>query len=203
MSRNMVEPENKICLFGGSFDPIHNGHLQLAAWTQQRLSLSKIIFIPAAVPPHKLHITLTDPKHRLQMVNLAVEDYAFFEVSDVEIKRKGISYTIDTLNYFINFNNLSKDELFLLIGADSLIDFLSWKNHEKIINNCQLVVYHRTGIDLTTVASEIKERIILLDAPLINITATNIRQKIKNSEGLKGLLPPQVIDYIYKYGLYH
>ena len=95
-----MEEKIRIGLLGGSFDPIHNGHLELANWVKNKLSLNRIIFIPAAVPPHKQNVKLTDSKHRYRMVEIAIENYSDFEISDVELKRNGISYTIDTIFYF-------------------------------------------------------------------------------------------------------
>ena len=198
----MVEPKPKIGLFGGSFDPIHNGHLQIAARAQEQLLIDRVIFIPASIPPHKQHLTLTEENHRLRMVQLAVEKYSNFEVSDIEIKRSGISYTIDTLLYFRNNYNLSKEQLYFIIGADSLVDFHKWREPEKILENCQIVVYNRKGADLNLVSEELRQVTHFLNAPLIDLSSSSIRNTIRNGENLIDLLPAKVVDYIFKNNLY-
>lgn len=198
----MVEPKPKIGLFGGSFDPIHNGHLQIADRAQKQLLIDRVIFIPAAIPPHKQHLNLTEQNHRLCMVQLAVEKYSNFEVSDIEIKRSGISYTIDTLLYFLNNYNLSKEQLHFIIGADSLVDFHKWREPEKILENCQIVVYDRKGADLSSVSEELRQKAHFLNAPLIDLSSSSIRNTIRNGENLIELLPEKVVDYIFKNNLY-
>ena len=198
----MVEAKRKIGLFGGSFDPIHNGHLQIAARAQEQLFIDRIIFIPAAIPPHKQHLTLTDENHRLRMTQLAIEKYSDFEVSAVEIERSGISYTIDTLLYFRMKYNLSKEQLQFIIGADSLVNFHKWREPEKILENCQLVVYDRKGANLNSVSDELRKKVHFLNAPLINLSSTAVRNKIKTGDDLIKLLPEKVVEYIFKNGLY-
>jgi len=198
----MVELNKKIGLFGGSFDPIHNGHLMIAARAQKLLFIDRVIFIPAAIPPHKQHLTLTNKNHRLQMAKLAIENYPDFEVSDIEIQRSGISYTIDTLLFFRKHFNLTSDQIYFIIGADSLIDFHKWRNPEKIIENCNIVVYDRAGIDINSIGGDLKKKVSFLNAPLIDISSTTIRNKIMSGKALNKLLPEKVADYISKNNLY-
>lgn len=197
-----MEQKIKIGLFGGSFDPIHNGHLELAKWVKNKLSLNRIIFIPAAVPPHKQNLKLTDSKHRYRMAQIAIENYPDFEISDVEIKRKGISYTIDTILFFQKKLSLDFRNLYLIIGADSLLDFPNWKDPAKILNNCQVVVLQRPGANLNKAKPELKRQAILLESPLIDISATEIRQRIKVGNSMAQLVPPAVEQYIYEHNLY-
>ena len=194
--------KRKIGLFGGSFDPIHNGHLQIATAARDQLSINEILFIPAAIPPHKEHITLTETKHRLCMVQLAVEGYPNFKASDLEIKRNGISYTIDTLTYFLDNYNLSSAQLHFIIGADSLANLHLWLEPERILKSCRLVVYNRIGVDLEAVNENIKRKVFFLNSPLIDISSTTIRNKIRSGESLVELIPDKVADYILKNGLY-
>jgi len=197
-----MEEKIKVGLFGGSFDPIHNGHLQLARWTKNKLFLDRIIFIPAAVPPHKQLMNMAPSTHRKRMIQIAIEDYPEFDVSDVELKREGVSYTIDTIFYFQKKLSLKNDNLFLIIGADSLLDFSNWKDPDKIINNCQLVVLQRPGINLEQALAKFKQRAIILQSPLIDISATEIRLRIKSGCSISQLVPPAVERYINEQDLY-
>jgi len=198
----LPEETLKIGLFGGSFDPIHLGHLQLAQWTHKKLSLDRIVFIPAATPPHKLAIKLTDASHRLRMIRLAIKNYAGFEVSDVELKRSGISYTIDTILYFQRTFKLKKENLFVIIGADSLVDFPNWKDPDRILQNCQIVVLQRPGVELDRASPDLREQAIILPSPLIRISATAIRERVKKRLPIGNLVPEPVERYIREHGLY-
>jgi len=198
-----MEEDIKIGLFGGSFDPIHNGHLQLANWTQKKLFLNRVIFIPAAIPPHKQHLTLTESKHRYRMVQIAVANQPGFEISGIEIEKNGISYTIDTIEYYRDQYSPLKQNVFLIIGADSLIDFPNWKDPDKILRSCQLVVLQRPDVNLDSALPKFKNHSIILKSPLINISATEIRQKIRAGDSISHLVPQPVEQYIYEHDLYH
>ncbi len=136
------------------------------------------------------------------MVQIAIKNYQDFKISDVEIKRKGISYTIDTIYYFQKKMSLSNDDLFLIIGADSLLDFPNWRYPEKIIENCKLVVLQRSDVDINIAKPNYKKQAIILQSPLINISATDIRCRIKEGESISQFVPPAVEQYIYEYKLY-
>jgi nicotinate-nucleotide adenylyltransferase len=194
--------KRRIGLFGGSFDPIHNGHLQIATTAHEQLLIDKVFFIPTAFPPHKQHITLTKANHRLRMVQLAVEDCPNFKVTALEIQRKGVSYTIDTLQFYRKNYNLTADQIHLIIGADSLVDFHKWLEPEKILQSCQIVVYNRAGVDLNEVNEKIKQQVFFLNAPLIDISSTTVRNKIRAGESLAALMPERVVNYILNNRLY-
>ncbi len=197
-----MEGNIKIGLFGGSFDPIHNGHLQLADWTRKRLSLNRIIFIPASIPPHKQNSTLTSAKYRYQTVQIAIDSMPHFEVSDIELKRKGVSYTIDTILYFQKKYVITKHDLYLIIGADSLIDFPGWKDPDKILDNCRVVCLRRPQINLDNAPLNLKKQAIILESPLIDISATEIRKKVRSGLSISHLVPPAVEQYIIDNNLY-
>lgn len=191
-----------IGLFGGSFDPIHNGHLRLADWTRKQLSLNRVIFVPAAIPPHKKNLILSDVKYRYQIVQIAIDGIPYFEVSDIELKRKGISYTIDTILYLKKKYAITEKDLYLIIGADSLIDFHNWKNPNKILDNCQVVCLRRPQINLDNVPTNLKKQVMILDSPLIDISATEIREKVKSGAAISHLVPSAVEKYIIENDLY-
>ena len=192
----------KFGLFGGSFDPVHNGHLELAKWTKNNLSLDHFIFIPAATPPHKQHVSITDPDHRFRMVQLAIKNWHGFAVSDLELKRKGVSYTIDTINYFRKQFNLKKANLYLIIGADSLVDFHTWRSPTKILRGCRVIVLPRPEIAMNDIAAEIKNKVKILAAPLFGVSSTEIRKLIKGKQPIDHLLPRPVAKYIVEHHLY-
>lgn len=192
----------KIGLFGGSFDPVHNGHLKIAEWTKNKLSLDKIIFIPAANPPHKLGAVIASAEHRLKMTQLAIENHPDFEISDVEILRKGISYTIDTINYYRDKFGLGPNQLFLLIGGDSLIDLPFWRCPDEIIERCTVVVFQRPGADLSAVPGFIANHVKILETPLIDISSTSIRERIAAEKTISDMIPHDVVTYIDNKGLY-
>ena len=197
-----MEENIKIGLFGGTFDPIHNGHLQLANWTKKKLSLNRIIFIPAAIPPHKQHLILTESKHRYRMVQIAIEEYPGFEISNIEIEKKGVSFTIDTIAYYRDQFSLLRENLYLIIGADSLLDFSNWKKPDKIIKNVRLVVLQRPEVDLDKALPKFRDESIILKSPLIDISATEIRQKVRAGDSISQFVPQAVEQYINEYGLY-
>ena len=192
----------KIGLFGGSFDPIHYGHLQIAEWTKNKLALDKIIFIPAAIPPHKLRSVIASAEHRFNMTQLAIQDHPDFKISDVEINRKGISYTIDTIYYFREKHHLQKNEIFLLIGGDSLIDLPTWRFPDRIVENCTVVVYQRHGADLDVIPEKYVKKVRILETPLIDISSTSIREKIAAGTSISTQTSPSVAQYIEKHNLY-
>ena len=139
----------KICLFGGTFDPPHIGHLLIAQTIYEAENFDKILFIPAYVPPHKNGIT--PMKHRIEMVKIAISDNPNFEFSDVDIVRKGTSYTIDSIIDIKRNYKLTNDEIYYLIGSDSLIDFKNWKDSKEILDECNAVSY--THLTLPTIYS--------------------------------------------------
>ncbi|MEN2984708.1 MAG: nicotinate-nucleotide adenylyltransferase [Dictyoglomaceae bacterium] len=194
---------NKIGILGGTFDPIHNGHLWFAESAKENFNLEKIIFIPNKIPPHR-NIPLASEIERYEMVLLATINVSYFEVSDIEIKREGRSYIVDTLE---EIKNLYRDkEIFLLLGSDAFSQFLSWKNPEKVINLCRLIVGKRGeenfNMDLEDFIEKHKEKILFFDFPYFPISAQEIRERIRMGRSIRYLVPPLVEKYIYKKRLY-
>ncbi|MCB2341590.1 nicotinate-nucleotide adenylyltransferase [Clostridium estertheticum] len=197
----------KKAIFGGTFDPIHIGHIHIAYEALYSLKLDKILFMPAGNPPNKLNKQITDSKIRYDLVNKAIESESNFEISDYEINKKENSYTYETIELFSNMQ--SKTEWYFLIGADSLIDLDNWKNVDRLLNGCRLVVYNRAGFALEKILKQKKSleskyhnKIIFLDMPIIDISSTSIRKSIKEGRNINYLLPKGVEKIVEKLKLY-
>ena len=197
----------KIGLLGGTFDPIHLGHLLTADFVLKTLGLEKIVFIPANHPPHKTNIKVTEAEHRYIMALLATTHNPMFEVSDIEIKREGLSYTIDTLRWFIEHSE-ADTEFYFILGADEIAELDKWESFEKLLDLCYFVAATRPGFMNQVEAAKRSfgvlgaEKIIWLDTPELNISSTEIRYRVRNNLPIKYIVPDAVEKYIYKEGLY-
>lgn len=197
----------KKVIFGGTFDPIHNGHIHIAYEALYNLEVDEIIFMPAGHPPHKNNRMVTSGKTRYEMVLKAIEGEEKFSISDYEIKNNGLSYTYNTL---IHFNKVEPDtEWFFLVGVDSLMALDTWKNIDIILDNCTLVVFSRSGFSEKSIfemkariEEENNTKIIFLQMPLLDISSTAIKEKIAQHKVVNYLLPPKVKKIIDEYNLY-
>ena len=197
----------KIGIMGGTFDPIHLGHLATAEAVRELFVLDEILFMPAARPPHKLDKHVTDERHRLAMTTLATRSNKFFRVSDMELKRTGLSYTFDTMNELHKiFGNST--ELFFIIGADSLADLSKWHAARELVDKCHFIATTRQGVEADFSAVEkffgaaAREHIHRVATPGLEISSTDIREKIKLGRSIKYLVPEVVEDYISTERLY-
>lgn len=197
----------KIGIMGGTFDPIHFGHLATAEAVREIFMLDEIIFIPAARPPHKLARNITDEKHRLEMTILATRSNKFFKVSDMELKRTGLSYTLDTMNE-LHKTFGQTTELFFIIGADSLADLCKWHAARELVDKCHFIATTRQGVDIDFSAVEnffgvaASEHIHRVMTPGFEISSTDIREKVKSGRSIKYLVPEVVEEYILREELY-
>jgi nicotinate-nucleotide adenylyltransferase len=205
---NMGQELVKIGILGGTFDPIHMGHLILGEIIRDSFKLDKILFIPSGNPPHKNAHKITDAKDRLNMVELAVQSNQFFEVSDIEIKRSGFTYTIDTLTELSNIYD-GKAVLHMVTGADVIMDILLWKEPLKLLSMCSFISVYRPGYDekklideAARLKNEYNANIKIFKAPLIDLSSTEIRNRVKEDKTIKYLVPKAVEDYIIENGLY-
>ncbi|MGN1202501.1 MAG: nicotinate (nicotinamide) nucleotide adenylyltransferase [Eubacterium sp.] len=197
----------KIGIFGGAFNPIHNGHLTLVRSYFESLKLDKVLFVPTAVPPHKTSQHLAPAEDRLNMVSLALKDNAAYELSDIEFKRQGKSYTYDTLT---ELKKLYPDsEFYLIIGADQFLTFHLWYKYKEIINTVTLCTSARENEQekqkLLEYANSIKEmegRYYIADYPVMKLSSSEIREKLKNNEDISDLVPKKVYEYILEKELY-
>lgn len=188
---------SKIGIFGGAFDPLHIGHLIAAEQSREKFNLRKIIFIPTNISPHKAS-PLVSVLDRLELVRIAVQGNTYFETSDMEMKRGGVSYWLDTLKELKKV--YSEDEIFTLIGMDEAIDFMNWKKPNEILKLSRFIIITRPG-SVGGYPSSLFEKADFLSLNL-DISSTEIRKRIKNGESIKELVPPEVEVYIKKKKLY-
>ncbi len=194
-------------ILGGTFDPIHLGHLIIAQEARLKLRLNEILFIPAGQPWLKVNKPITPANHRVEMVRLAITDNPHFKLSNVEIERAGFSYSVDTVSILRQqLGNGTK--LFFILGYDSLAELPSWKEPHRLIEMCQLVAIPRLGCvqpnleSLEATIPGITKSTILLDTPLIDIRSSEIRRHVIEGLSIRYLVPDNVERYIMEEGLY-
>lgn len=196
-----------IGLMGGTFNPIHIGHLVIAEWIRDEWNLEKIIFIPAGNPPHKRKNDLLKSSVRYNLVELATSSNKSFSISDFEIVKKEISYTIDTISYFRD--KYPDEKIFFIIGADTLFQLEKWKDFKELAKLVEFITYSRWGYNKLQIKNRIQElnndfgfRIYYSNGPEIQISSSNIRDRLKEGLSIKYMVPDLVIEEIEKKGLY-
>lgn len=191
----------KIGIFGGTFDPIHFGHLLLAEQAMELIPLDEVWFIPTGEPPHKQGKKITAAEHRYQMVLLATQEHPSFRVSRMELDRQGPSYTIDTIQTLTQMH--PNDQFFLLVGADMVKDLPRWYKIKKILQFVHVVGLGRLGIKEEKIPDDIHERLTWIpDAVETNISSTTIRDRLALGKSIRYMVPEQVRQYIKENGLY-
>jgi nicotinate-nucleotide adenylyltransferase len=195
----------RTAVFGGSFNPIHYGHLLLADEILETLKLDRILFVPAAVPPHKSPAQLAPAGDRHEMVRLATAGHPKFEVSDAELRRAGPSYTVDTLDTLRSLH----EDLFLVVGSETFLDLLTWREPRRIAVLARLVVVPRVGsaFDPESAAAqkvvrEIGQEPLIVRATSLPISASDLRRRVREGRSLAYRLPETVAAYIRARGLY-
>ena len=223
----MSKDRQQIGILGGSFDPVHMGHIGLAQETYKNFGLNQVLFVPVFQSPNKSHVPITSATHRVEMLRLAIKNIPYFDISDIDIIRQEISYTIDTLNCF-RLKYPSSD-LFLIIGFDNLLELDSWKDALKIMKNYNILVASRPGIkilsseekvlgmfngdspyclcetgsgNLDFVNPETGTRLVVCDIRPRDISSTNVRESLVKGKPVDNLLPPEVETYIIKHQIY-
>ncbi len=215
----------KIALFGGTFNPIHYGHLRLAEEVREGLALEPVVFVPAAVPPHKGGAEASTARSRLEMTGIAIAGNPSFEVSDMEIRRGGPSYTVETLRELKKegYKGAKDLSISLIIGGDSFNDITTWCEYEEILTLASLIVVERPHTPVKKVAEVLPERlarkyrydreaeayqssfgtsITYLTTTLMAISSSDIRERVRQGLSIRYLLPPEVAEYIMKNRLY-
>ncbi|NLJ71540.1 MAG: nicotinate-nucleotide adenylyltransferase [Syntrophomonadaceae bacterium] len=197
----------KLGIIGGTFNPIHYGHLIAAEWAKEVYDLHKIIFVPAYHPPHKSFNKIADKNYRYTMVQKAILDNSHFDISDYEIKQAGTSYTIDTLNYFKTIYPSS--QLYFIAGLDSLLNLHTWKNVAGILSLSTFIVATRAGYNINfdddvyrNLPDNAKEKISFYKIPALEISSSMIRERISQKKSIKYLVPERVEKYIIENNLY-
>ncbi len=196
----------RIALYGGSFNPIHNGHLIIARALAETLEIDRVVLLPSRTPPHKLGKQLTPAEHRAAMVNLAIENEPLFELSDHDLNCDGPSYTVKTIAHFHGLYP-QDTEILWIVGADSLLELHTWYQVDKLIASCRVVTAARPGSkitdlpELTRIVGEESVKQLLADvvpAPHIDISSTDIRRRLSQGLSIQYLVPDKVAAYIEK-----
>lgn len=196
----------KMGVLGGTFDPVHNGHIAIANEALSRPGLDRVLFVPASHQPLKDRVDIAPAVHRLNMVALAIEGNSRFELSTIEIDR-ALSYTVDTL-HVLEQQYRGKADLYFILGWDSLVEMPRWKTPQQIIKLCKIIAFTRSTVitpDLGQLEKKIPgitDRLILVDIPPIDISSTDIRLRIKQGMPIHGMVPPKVEEYIKQNDLY-
>jgi len=203
-----------VAIFGGTFNPIHFGHLCIAEEIRTKFNLDKVIFVPTNLPPHKNPSDLVSARQRWLMTHLATVSNPCFEVSTFEIDSGGKSYAVDTIKHFRKHFG-DKVKIYFIIGADMLVDIAAWKNIGEILKLCRFIAVSRPGYDVqkifnqyylssknTSIASELMENVLVEDVATLDISSTSIRQRVKEWKSIKYLVPETVEQFIHNKQLY-
>lgn len=194
-------------ILGGTFDPIHYGHLVAAEYAAYGFHLDRVIFVPAAQPPHKDAQGVLSAEHRLAMVKLAIADNPAFELSSLEIDRSGVSYTVDTIETLSQ--TYPDTDIYFIMGMDSIYILDTWKDIERLVAMCRFIVVTRPAYQLDRSEPALQKvpetfwnQADFLEVPAVDISSTNLRCRVRQGQPIRYLLPPAVEQYIYNNSLY-
>lgn len=208
-NRGELMSRRRVGFMGGTFDPIHHGHLVTAESVYESFDLEVVIFIPAGSPPHKPGSEVTEAHHRLNMTRLATESNPHFSVSSVEIEREGPSYTIETMRYFRGRYGPEAD-LYFITGVDAVMEMRQWRNSEGLFELCTFIAATRPGYPTDSffrfrdqLSSEHRKAVKMLAVPALAISSSDLQRRVCSGRSIKYLVPEPVERYIYDNGLYH
>ncbi len=197
-----------IGIMGGTFDPVHIGHLVTAEEARQQFKLDFVIFMPTGNPPHKDKDKVTEAEHRYLMTLLAVVDNPYFAVSRMEIDSEDTTYTIDTVRHFSKLYD-SQLKLYFITGADAILDITAWKDYEALLSSCEFIAASRPGYSFSRLKEilgdafpEVLKHVHLLEIPAMAISSTFLRKRVAEGRTIRYLTPETVEQYIYKNRLY-
>ena len=196
----------RLGIFGGTFDPIHHGHLGAAEEARSQLHLDRVLFVPAGVPPHKPAQPISAASHRLRMVELAIASNPYFALSRVDVDRPAPSYTVETLE-LLRAEWGPGPRFFFIEGPDSLSDIVCWYQPQRLLELCELAVVARPGSDVDVAGLErqlpgLTERLHWIEMPLLEISSTDVRARVRTGRPISYLVPHGVEAYIRQHGLY-
>jgi nicotinate-nucleotide adenylyltransferase len=192
----------KIGLLGGTFDPIHNGHLIIAEYLRDALDLHEVWFVPSKIHPLKNNKDITFADLRLRMIELAIQNNEYFKTCDIEIKREGISYTIQTIEDLLTSYHHLHPKFFFLIGMDNVNELHLWKDPLQILKKCQVVAFGRPGFVPDDACKRYLPYIQFVHVPLLEISSTDIRNRLKEGRTVRYLIPDSVWQLIKQEKLY-
>ncbi len=195
----------RLGIMGGTFDPIHYGHLLMAEEARQAFALDEVVFVPNGRPAHKKAYLVSSPEDRYAMTLLATGSNPCFSASRMEIERSGLSYTIDTLREFRKLYP-GLDALYFITGADAVLEILTWHEYDKLVRECQFIAVTRPGFVLERlpeiVDAAFLDRVHFLPIPRLEISSTDIRKRVREGRSIKYLSPEPVEAYVQQHGLY-
>lgn len=204
----MSKKITRVGIMGGTFDPVHYGHLVTAEGARCEFGLEQVLFLPSGVPPHKRKKRVSDSEHRYMMTVLATLTNPYFEVSRLDIDRTGVSYTIDTLK-ILGEQYGPETELFFITGADAIFEIMNWKGADKLLKLAHFIAATRPGFSLEELplatqqwVDEHRDRFHVLKVPAMAISSTDIRERVRLGHSIRYLVPEQVDHYILRQGLY-
>lgn len=204
-----MSPENckRIGILGGTFNPVHMGHLFMAEYARTEMELDMVMFIPTGVPYMKNNKEILPSDIRMKMLELSIANNPFFITSDIEIKREGNTYTYETLEELKQL--YPNAELFFLVGADCLFTIEKWYQPQRIFNNCTLLAANRNDVPIQELSEKkqfledkFQAKVVLLDVPQMDISSTKVRKNIKNHKSIRYMVNDKVHDYILQNNLY-
>ena len=195
----------KIGLMGGTFNPVHNAHLIMAEYAKEQYCLDYVIFMTSGNPPHKRDIDMPDASVRHEMLCLALKEDKDFISDDYEVKLSGYSYSVNTLKYLNE--KYPDDDIYFIVGCDSLADFPKWYKPDEILKLCTVLVYPRSNNtdiseQINIIQNKYGGKIYSVNAPLVGISSTEIRERIRSGKSIRHMIPENVFKYIEKNGLY-
>jgi len=195
---------SRVGVLGGTFDPLHLGHLRVAEVARDELTLERVLFVPAANPPHKSGGEVTDARERVAMLELVLSAEESFELSTIEIDRGGPSYTIETLDELQR--ERPETEYWFITGSDAFVEIRTWKEWETLLGRYSFVVHGRPGVSLDdasrAVPAALHERIVFLRREMLNVSSTEIRRSVRDGHSIRFLVPDAVEGYIRQNRLY-
>jgi nicotinate-nucleotide adenylyltransferase len=196
----------RIGVIGGTFDPIHYGHLAAAEEARVRMNLERVLFVVAGVPPHKLDEEVTPVEHRLAIVSLAIASNPHFEISRVDVDRPGPSYTVDTIS-ILRKQWGQETEVYFIMGLDSLVELPTWHHPQRLIQLCRLLAVKRPGFETDMAELEasvpgMSSRVEIIDMPEMDISSSDLQQRVRDGLPIKYQVPEEVERYIMEHGLY-